>query len=83
VRRVEIVNAMRYELWEMSTGNLVGAYETESAALRVVAEAIRRYGPASVATLALDDAGPDGDGRPIAEGDELARRALDADAAAA
>src|SRR2546425_591211 len=40
---------MRYELWELSTGNLVGAYETEAAALRAVAEAIRRYGPAAPA----------------------------------
>jgi hypothetical protein len=74
---------MRYELWELSTGNLVGAYETEAGALRAVAEAIRRYGSGAASTLALDDAGPDGDGRPIAEGEELARRALDADTAAA
>src|SRR5438093_1205030 len=40
---------MRYELWELSTGNLVGAYETEAAALRAVAEAIRRCGPAAPA----------------------------------
>ncbi len=74
---------MRYELWELSTGSLVGAYETEAAALRAVAEAVRRYGPTAAATLALDDAGPDGDGRPIAQGDELTRRALEANTAAA
>ena len=32
---------MAYELVELSTGNLVGAYDTEQAALHDVAEAIR------------------------------------------
>ena len=67
---------MRYELWELSTGNLVGAYETEAAALHVVAETIRQYGSVAVKTLALDDA--DGDGLPIAAGDDLAQRAMNA-----
>lgn len=34
---------MRYELWELSAGNLVGAFETEAEALAAVADAIRRY----------------------------------------
>ena len=72
---------MRYELWELSTGNLVGAYETEAAALHAVAVAVRLYGPASTATLALDDA--EGEGRAITDGEELTRRALALDPAAA
>ena len=74
---------MRYELWELSTGNLVGAYDTETAALQAVAIAVRLYGPASIATLALDDAEGDGNGRAIADGEELARRVLALDSAAA
>lgn len=77
------MKSMSYELWESSTGNLVGAYDTETAALQAVAIAVRLYGPASVATLALDDAEGDGDGRAIADGGELTRRALALDPAAA
>jgi hypothetical protein len=65
---------MTFELMELSTGNLVGVYSTQDAALRDVAEAIQRSGLDAVATLALavDDPTGQTDGRLIADGAELA-----------
>jgi hypothetical protein len=53
----------------------VGFYESEQAALKVVVDSLDRYGTDAVATLALAYTTP-GDVRPIAEGAELANRAL-------
>jgi hypothetical protein len=66
--------AVAFELMELSTGNLVGVYSTQEAALRDVAEALRRGGPLAIATLALGEVDPTGktDGAIIAEGAELA-----------
>jgi hypothetical protein len=67
---------MRYELMELSTGNMVGMFDSEDEALRVVADSIKRYGRDSVVTLALGRNDPDGDGEVIAQGRALADRAL-------
>lgn len=65
---------MAFELTELSTGNLVGVYSTQDAALCAVAEAIQHGGPAAVATMALavDDSTGQTDGELIAEGAALA-----------
>ena len=69
---------MQYELMELTTGNIVGVYATEEEALRDVAETVRLYGPAAVATLALGaDDYPNSPGHVVADGlalVELARR---------
>ena len=64
---------MAFELTELSTGNLVGVYSTQEAALRDVADAIARGGPDAVATLALaaDDVTGTSQGCVIAEGEGL------------
>lgn len=69
---------MAFELTELSTGNLVGVYSTQAAALRDVAEAIRRSGPDAVASLALAVDDPTGatDGTLIASGAALADMVL-------
>jgi hypothetical protein len=72
---------MGYELVELSTGNTVGVYDTEQAALRDVAEAIRRYGRAAVDSLALGADDSEGDGRVIAQGPALAELAVEAGSA--
>jgi hypothetical protein len=64
-----------YALLELETGNFVGFYETERAALAEVVDSIDRYGAGSVDTLALAYSTP-GDVQPIAEGRALAERAL-------
>jgi hypothetical protein len=66
---------MPYELVELSTGNMVGYFDTEQAALRDVAESIERYGMQSVETLALGFDEPNGAGRAIAKGKALAKLA--------
>jgi hypothetical protein len=69
------MGGVSYELWDLETGNLVGGYATEAAALAVVRRAIARYGRASMATLAL---ARESRGRTtaLAEGEALADRAL-------
>ncbi|MHB8618953.1 MAG: hypothetical protein ACYDAG_05160 [Chloroflexota bacterium] len=63
-----------YELMELQTGNLVGEYPTEEAALRDVAETVHDSGSAAVATLALG-CSERGKTTVIAEGDTLLFRA--------
>jgi hypothetical protein len=63
-----------YALLELETGNFVGFYETERAALEDVIDSIDRYGADSVDTLALAYSTP-GDVQPIAEGAALVERA--------
>jgi TusA-related sulfurtransferase len=62
---------MAFELMELKTGNLLGVYSTQAAALRDVADAIHQGGTEAVETLALasDDAT---NGGVIAEGRALA-----------
>jgi hypothetical protein len=70
---------MSYELWDPETGNRVGTYRSERAALRGVADTARLYGADSREALSLGLIGPRG---VIAEGRALVERALEAEAAA-
>jgi hypothetical protein len=63
-----------FELWEMSTGNLMGAYESEARALAVMTSAIRSYGPSYADTIALIHEDARGGARVLAEGAALAER---------
>jgi len=68
-----------YELWDGETGNRVGAYATEDAALQALAEDVARYGRESEANTALALLLRDSDGQGaalIAEGATLIERAL-------
>ncbi len=67
---------MTYELWETISGNLVGTYDSESAALAVVRRAIDRHGRAYVDSLALGREDSRGRSTPLASGAQLADRAL-------
>jgi hypothetical protein len=68
---------MAYGLIELSTGNMVGFYKTEREALEEVVDSIDRYGRESVDTLGLGYSDPQAKtGYAIAEGEELAERAL-------
>jgi hypothetical protein len=64
-----------FALWDLETGNLVGAYDTEAAALTVVRRSIAQWGRESVTTLALARESR-GRTKALAEGDALAERAL-------
>lgn len=72
---------MHWELWDTETGNLVGDYDDEAAALAVVRDVLRRHGSGPLAALALgaehdDEGGDDAALPPIVGGVELVARAL-------
>jgi hypothetical protein len=67
---------MQYELMELTTGNVVGTYDTEQDALRDVVQAVNQFGPSAAETLALGaDDYPRSSGVVIAQGAELVERA--------
>ena len=47
------MSGVSYELWDIQTGNLVGGYETEAAALAVVRRSMTEHGRESVEALGL------------------------------
>ena len=58
----------RYGLWDVESGNNLGFYPTQEAALAVVRQELRAYGQESVSTLALDRDDTPGAGELVAEG---------------
>jgi hypothetical protein len=62
-----------YEIWDVETGNLVGAYDTPNEALTTVNRTLVRYGEASIRHFALGYEDDDGVTHRLAEGDDLAR----------
>jgi hypothetical protein len=66
-----------FQLWDLATGNCVGAFDSEAAALAEVRAGVSEDGEASFDAVALLRAGqqPD-DIQPIAEGRALVARAL-------
>ena len=68
---------LAYELLETETGNLMSSHDTEAQALRAVSERVRRFGPGSIASVALvqvDDEDEDGEMVLVAAGAELLAR---------
>ena len=67
---------MNYELWSLSSRNIVADFETEAAALQAVAVIVQQQSRDAALDLLLgveDDAGRS---RPIAQGQDLVDRAL-------
>ena len=67
-----------YELMDIDSANVVGFFPTEEEALATVRAAYERHGAAGVEGLALSENPADGPARLIAEGEELARLAMEA-----
>ena len=67
---------MSYELWSKTSGNALGGYKTEAAALAVVARIVARHGSAGARDLFLGMEDTTGDSHLIAEGQALVDRAL-------
>ena len=63
-----------FELWNTKTGNLLGTYDSEAAALDAVAGLVERYGAAYVERLLLGCEDRRGRSRQIASGAELVTR---------
>ena len=62
---------MKYELWDVGTGNATGVYASLLAALQVVRDALDRNGDTTLKGLALLEVGPGGERRLIAEERDL------------
>jgi hypothetical protein len=60
-----------FELWNMASGNLAGAFETEAEALAAVRETVARNGDAYGVTLALGRENSRGKSKILASGTEL------------
>ena len=67
-----------FELWSMASGNIVGSFATETAALGAVRDALAAHGKDYAAGLALGSENSCGQSKPIALGPELVRPAIDA-----
>lgn len=68
---------MAFEIWDTESGNLVGDYPTERAALDVVRRMIEIHGRQAVATWALANENRRGTTRTVAAGTVLVDRALE------
>ena len=64
-----------YELWDTETGNLIGDYTAETAALLDVRDGVRHDGAEPWAAVALARVAPDGKRVTLAQGTELVARA--------
>ena len=58
---------MPYELWDMDSGNIVGAYQTEAEALDVVRQEIAANGRDSIEEWVLGQILPGPDGDPVVQ----------------
>jgi hypothetical protein len=68
--------AKSYELWNTRSGNLLGTFESEEAALEAVRQALAAYGRAYAERLLLGCEDRSGRSRKIAQSAELVERAL-------
>ena len=67
---------MTYDLWDVESGNIVNTFETEREALRVVRTLLDLNGSEYARSLSLGVEDDDGSMRIVAEGDDLAARAV-------
>ena len=66
---------MIYELWETSSGNLIGSYDSESEALAVVRRVVEDEGAPALDSILLQRKDHDDGAKLIAEGKTLLSRA--------
>jgi len=69
------ISKASYELWDLTSGNIIGGYGTEAAALEAVRDILQRLGPEMAERLMLG-CEERGQSRSIATGAALVRRAL-------
>ncbi len=68
-----------FELWSMSSGNLLDDFDTEEEALATIRELIVLNGPETTDELALTYVGDDGQSRTVALGPALEQLVLSRD----
>jgi hypothetical protein len=67
--------AATYELWDVDSGNVIGAYPSEKRALAAVASAVGRYGLSYADSLALIREDSRGSSKLLLSGAALSERA--------
>jgi hypothetical protein len=67
---------MRYDLWDVESGNSLGTYESEDEALAVVRTLIAHFGPRYADVLDLGSEDDHGNARLIASGAALTALAM-------
>ena len=67
-----------FELWDSTSHNLMGDYDTEEQALAAVARAVAAHGRDYAGSIVLVRIGPRGGLRRISSGSRLVHRALNA-----
>jgi hypothetical protein len=72
-----------FHLWDVASGNVLGEFSTEAAALATIARLVRAEGCEAAADLALTAVTGHRAPRLVAEGSPLAERALKHEAATA
>jgi hypothetical protein len=70
--------AATFELWSVASGNVIGCFDSEAAALAAVRDALDTHGQHYVVGLALGREDSRGRSKAIARGTELLKRALTA-----
>lgn len=68
--------AVTFELWSTASGNVIGCFDTEVAALAAIRDALDAHGEEYVIGLALGREDTRGHSQAIAQGTELLKRAL-------
>ncbi len=63
--------AFTYELWNTSSGNRVGEFESQDEAIASVRRTMQQHGASMIETLALGYEDEDGEGEIIARGADL------------
>jgi hypothetical protein len=67
---------MYFELWDLSTGNMIDSFATEAAALALVRSLLATGHVGYLTDLALDVSDAHGNRAGVADGTDLAARAL-------
>ena len=62
---------MYYELWDFESGNIIGSFDTQNEALRIVREVLDTYGIEEAMHFGLGAEDYNGESRAIAHGAEL------------
>jgi hypothetical protein len=75
VHRIDRTIVVAYEIWETESGNVLGEYNTEAAALEAVRDVVAAHGEAAIETWLLMREDRRGRSRRVESGVALARRA--------
>jgi hypothetical protein len=65
-----------FEVWDLTSRNILGVYPSEDTALKAIRTALQEHGPSYAEDLALIREDKCGESQLLAQGPELAQRAI-------